>query len=147
MTSIPSALYAEILRCLPIACVDLLVLDPAGRALLLRRANAPAKGEWWFPGGRVLHGETREAAARRKLAEECGLAARRVDELRTADLIFTDADGDVASHGVTTLFRALVDVTDVRLDAQSAAHAWRAPREWLREPLHPFVRGALEAAA
>jgi colanic acid biosynthesis protein WcaH len=45
-----------------------------GSALLfLKRKNEPAKGEWWFPGGRIKKGESLEQALYREIKEETGL--------------------------------------------------------------------------
>jgi 8-oxo-dGTP diphosphatase len=44
-----------------------------GRALIIKRANEPYKGQWSIPGGRVELGETLAAAVRRELREETGL--------------------------------------------------------------------------
>lgn len=90
---------------MPIPCVDLLVLDSGGNVLLLKRSNAPAKGQWWFPGGRVHLGEARAAAALRKLREECGLdtIAAAPEEILTADLILPHGQG-CTSHTITTVF-------------------------------------------
>lgn len=47
--------------------------DGAGRYLALRRAHAPASGEWDLPGGFVDAGEYPEEAIRREITEETGL--------------------------------------------------------------------------
>jgi ADP-ribose pyrophosphatase YjhB (NUDIX family) len=139
---IPGDLYDRILRSMPIPCVDLRVRDSGGRILLLRRSNAPAQGAWWFPGGRVHFGEPREAAVRRKLLEECGLEVGTLREVGTFDLLLDDG----AAHSITTLFDVGVRPGEVRLDSQSLGFEWRAPDQWLAEPLHPFLRHALRAA-
>jgi 8-oxo-dGTP diphosphatase len=44
-----------------------------GKALIVKRAHEPRKGEWSLPGGRVELGETLVAAVRREILEETGL--------------------------------------------------------------------------
>lgn len=56
-----------------VPCVGAIVIDGAGRLLLIRRGNPPAQGQWSLPGGRVEAGETPEAAVLRELREETGI--------------------------------------------------------------------------
>lgn len=56
-----------------IPCVGGVVFDDDGRLLLIQRANAPGRGLWSIPGGRVEPGETDEAALVREMREETGL--------------------------------------------------------------------------
>ena len=54
-------------------CVGGIVRDAAGRLLLVRRGQEPAKGAWSVPGGRVEPGEDDATATRREVLEETGL--------------------------------------------------------------------------
>jgi 8-oxo-dGTP diphosphatase len=63
------------------------------RVLLVRRGQAPSRGFYAFPGGRVEPGETLEAAARRELLEETGLEAGELSPL-TKVLIEGDDSAD-----------------------------------------------------
>ena len=68
-----------------IPCVGAILLDDAGRILLIRRANPPAQGLWSIPGGRVEPEEESTDAVARELAEETGVVAtvdRFVGEVR-----------------------------------------------------------------
>jgi 8-oxo-dGTP diphosphatase len=140
---IPEELYRKICSLMPIPCVDLLVTDTHGRVLLVKRKNPPAADRWWFPGGRVHLGEARTSAAARKLREECGLTADILEEIATYD-VFLQYETDGLSHGITTLFRIEVGSTQVQLDKQSNASAWRLPHEWAALDLDPFVAEGLK---
>ena len=83
---IPDDIYSLIVRSMPISCVDLLVEDQEGKVLLVKRAYEPAKGQWWFPGGRIHYQELRHKAAKRKLKEECGLIAEDFTEIGTYEV-------------------------------------------------------------
>lgn len=50
-----------------------IVVDDAGRILLVRRGQEPARGLWSVPGGRVEPGEDDAAATAREVLEETGL--------------------------------------------------------------------------
>ena len=63
------------------------------RLLLVRRGQAPSRGFYAFPGGRVEPGEALEAAARRELAEETGLAAGAL-----APLVKVHVEGDSVDY-------------------------------------------------
>ncbi|MBF0386267.1 MAG: NUDIX hydrolase [Candidatus Omnitrophica bacterium] len=140
---IPDRLYRQILRVMPIACVDLLVFDQVGQILLVRRNNEPVKGQWWFPGGRVWFGEMREAAARRKLKEECGIDAKLVKEFGTYDVILPVKGSFV--HAVSTVYRlSVAQDSRVILDQQSSEFRWRSVEDWLKDPIDDFVRGILK---
>jgi ADP-ribose pyrophosphatase YjhB (NUDIX family) len=62
----------------PIVAVGAVVVDGAGRVLLVRRGRPPSAGAWTLPGGRVEQDEAFEAAIVREIREETALAARVV---------------------------------------------------------------------
>ena len=56
----------------PVVGVGAVIVED-GRALIIRRANEPYKGQWSIPGGRVEIGESLADALRREMREETGL--------------------------------------------------------------------------
>ena len=70
---IENELYDKIREVLPTVCVDLLVTNEQKEYLLANRTEKPAKGSWWFPGGRIRKGETWQECAKRKGREELGI--------------------------------------------------------------------------
>lgn len=84
---IPADTYAQILECLPILCVDVLIFHK-GKYLLLLRDNEPAKGTYWFPGGRIYKNEVIQDAAVRKAKEETALNVSFIKIVSVEETIF-----------------------------------------------------------
>lgn len=57
---------------LPLVSVDWVLTDPAGDLLVGRRLNAPARGTWFTPGGRIRKGEALRSTLQRVAREELG---------------------------------------------------------------------------
>lgn len=72
--------FAECLSKLPEATVEI-ALEHDGGVLVAKRTNEPAKGEWFWPGGRLRKGETFEAAVQRIAAEELGVEVELLGQL------------------------------------------------------------------
>jgi 8-oxo-dGTP diphosphatase len=56
-----------------IPCAGAIVVDEAGRLLLIQRGHDPGKGLWSVPGGRCQAGESAADACVREAREETGL--------------------------------------------------------------------------
>jgi 8-oxo-dGTP diphosphatase len=88
--------------------VGAVVLD-AGRVLLVRRGKPPLAGKWSLPGGMLELGETTAEAARREVAEECGLTIRVGELAGILDRVVRDAEGRIRYHWVLVDYVATVE--------------------------------------
>jgi colanic acid biosynthesis protein WcaH len=132
-------LYDAIRTSMPIPCVDLVVLNKKKQVLLLKRKNDPAKGTWWFPGGRINFLESRSDAAIRKLREECGLSGEVVAERGTFDIILPLKNHGF-SHAITTLFEIKVqDIERLNIDKQSEVFSWHDISDIVNGEFHQFI--------
>jgi colanic acid biosynthesis protein WcaH len=143
---IPQGLYNQILENMPIACVDIAVVS-GGKILLVLRKDAPARGQWWLPGGRVLKGEKMRDTARRKAIEEIGIDCHVGPIIHTAETIFPDGPDGIPVHSINSCFLLYpVEATaadDVNLDDHHADCQWI---DSIAPALDPYVVSCLLGA-
>jgi 8-oxo-dGTP diphosphatase len=105
----------------PLLTTDCVICDRDGRVLLIRRANEPFRGAYALPGGFVDVGETVEAACRREVLEEAGVA---VGELRLVG-VYSDPRRDPRGHTVSVAYLARVtDAPNPMAGSDAAAAEW-----------------------
>ena len=122
---IPEEEYKDILKKLPIACVDLLIIYEK-KCLLLKRNNEPAKGEYWFPGGRIHKNESIANAAIRIAKGETNLDCRFVKIVSVEESMFkknNDIYCDI--HTINVCCEMTVgDVTSIKVNILHESFIW-----------------------
>jgi 8-oxo-dGTP diphosphatase len=91
------------------------------KVLLIKRGLPPFKGQWALPGGFVRVDETVDAAARRELEEETGLADVFLEQLYTFGEVKRDPRERVVSVAYYALVRLASAETRAATDAAEAA--------------------------
>ena len=84
----------------PFVGVGAVIVDDAGRVLLVKRRFEPMAGQWSLPGGAVDVGETLQACVVREMLEETGLEVEVGPVIEVFDRIMHDVDGRVQYHYV-----------------------------------------------
>jgi len=119
---LPLAQFQQAVAALPLVSVDWVLTNPAGELLVGQRLNAPARGTWFTPGGRIRKGEPLAAALRRVAAEELGLPeeralalAQRGDPMGAWDHFYPDAafSPTVPTHYVNLPYAARLSQAEV----------------------------------
>lgn len=110
---------------MPILCVDVLIVDD-GKCLLLLRDNEPAKGTYWFPGGRVHKNELIKDAAIRKAKEETNLTCIFERIISVEETIFEQEGSmvtDVHTVNVCCLVHA-ANINELQVDKLHSGFKW-----------------------
>lgn len=117
MKWIPEELYQNIIKVMPIVCVDV-VITYEDKVLLVKRNREPAKGLWWLPGGRLHKGEGLLDCALRKAKEECGLDCKPGPMVHYAGTVFENV------HSVNFCFLLFAKSHNFILDQTSSDGHW-----------------------
>jgi len=128
---IPEKLYTEIIKVLPIVCVDIVIQNKDGEYLLVKRKNEPLKDEWWVVGGRINHCEGASDAVIRKLKEEIGLIAdiNKIQPIGYYEDRFDNNSFDIHCnyHTLSLVFKIKIHaVNEIKLDSQSSDWKWNS---------------------
>jgi 8-oxo-dGTP diphosphatase len=117
-----------------------------GRALIIRRAQAPLLGHFSLPGGGVEVGETLAAALARELIEEVGIEAEIVAFNRHVEAIYREGDR-IRMHFVIASFVARWIRGEPRLSDEVDEVEWVDPAGPLPSPTTPELGEVLARAA
>ena len=122
-------LYKIITDKLPIACVDICLINYANQILFIKRNEEPAIGQWWIPGGRIHIGETVEQAAIRIAKKEVNvdISDRNIHRIYYGETIFKNDDGKVIRHSLNAVVSVLMEnksIKNIKRDETSTAWDW-----------------------
>ena len=125
----------------PVVGVGGVIVDN-GRALIVKRAHEPRKGEWSLPGGTVELGETLVEAARREIKEETGLDVEVGEVIEVFDRVHR-VDGRIQYHFVIVdyLCRPIGGTLQAGDDAESVA--WVTADEIAAYGVNDFAAGVI----
>ncbi len=132
--------FAEVVRLTPLVSIDLVLRDPQGQVLVGLRTNAPAKGLWFVPGGRIEKDERLADAFARILSVETGLALpiTRSRLLGVYEHFYDtnrfEAPGYGTHYVVIGRELRLDHRPDIKTDDQHSAVRWMSPAEILAAP-------------
>lgn len=109
--------FLKLIRFSPLFSIDLVVVNENRELLIGKRVNAPAKGWWFVPGGRVYKNETLRCAFSRITTLEIG-ESHEMQSCKSLGLYehFYDESAlceDVSTHYINTPYLIKINKSDV----------------------------------
>jgi 8-oxo-dGTP diphosphatase len=112
----------------PIVGVGAVIVN-GDRALIVRRATEPLKGQWSIPGGMLELGEKLREGLAREVREETALDVEVGEVLDVFDSIFPDADGRTQYHYVLIDYRCTVSKGEAKAGSDVSEVRWVTSEE------------------
>lgn len=142
--------FLSVVNMTQIVSIDLIVKNDNGKILLGKRRNAPAKGFYFVPGGRLFKNETIKEGSRRIVLWELGLENLKPKPRCVSEHIYSDNFADakdmdnktISTHYVCFAFDLDIDTYDDETFKQQHSEAiWLTPGEILeREDVHEYIK-------
>ena len=133
MSFIPPDQYKEILKCMPIFCVDWLI-SCGDQYLLLKRNQQPLMGDYWIIGGRLRMDESITQAAYRLQMREVGKFCGVGNMLGFSNYMFEKVEDARATHTPAVSYRIEVPEMFIpTLDDTESQYIWtsKLPTQYL----------------
>jgi len=139
--------FAHVVRHTPLISIDLVVRDESERVLVGLRRNAPARGFWFVPGGRILKDERIDDAFLRVSHTELGRAIPRsqASPLGVYEHLYDDNVLEIpgmSTHYLVLAYQLHVDAASLVLpDGQHEQFRWMDVNEIGDDAaVHPYTR-------
>ena len=131
---IPENEYNNIIKKLPIFCIDFLIRCEE-RYLLLKRVEEPMKGTYWVIGGRLRFKESIKDFSMRIQKKEIGRYFLNFKLIGFSNYIFDSKTESRAIHTPTLLYEIIVDeMFEPDLDQNHSDYYWSVDLpEFLKE--------------
>ncbi len=114
---------------------------------MLKRKDNPAKGKWWFPGGRVFLNEGLKTAVKRKLKEEINVKKpKKIEFLGVGETKFKKGRFGKPYHSINSVFLAELnekEIPQIKVDSTSSQYKWFKKVE---NNFNPYLKTFLKKA-
>jgi colanic acid biosynthesis protein WcaH len=138
--------FKKVVELTPLFAIDLVVINSHNQILVGKRTNAPAKGYWFVPGGRIFKNESLELAFKRISLSELGYELNREDAflLGLYDHFYKDSfySSEVSTHYInaTHVIQIHEELMDLPFE-QHDNYKWLSLSELEQnKDVHPFSK-------
>jgi len=122
--------FKKVVQNAPLFAIDLVVLNQNNEILVGERLNAPAKGSWFVPGGRVYKNESLEDAFKRMSKAELGVEIER-DQARLLGLFDHFYEDSFFSKAVSTHYINAAHMLELKVEQLNLSTAQHGQYRWL----------------
>ncbi|HEX8028559.1 MAG TPA: NUDIX hydrolase [Vicinamibacterales bacterium] len=120
------------------------VVVRGGRALIIKRAHEPRKGEWSLPGGLLELGESLQDAVRREIKEETNLDVTVGPIIETFDRVHRDDAGKIRYHFVIVDFVCWSESGEALPGSDADGVAWVRAEEIDQYQVNAHAKAVIE---
>jgi colanic acid biosynthesis protein WcaH len=146
MSFLDSNTFATVIEHTPLISIDMIIRNSYAEVLLGRRINAPARGFWFTPGGRIYKNETMAEAFARIIHDETGLTHTIADAtfIGAFEHFYDDSSmsPNITTHYVVLAYEIAADINLADLPhSQHGEYRWISEQDLMSDDtVHPHVK-------